>query len=265
MEIPFSIRNSSRGDPAATRGGEGRGGVVKYKLPDRLGQTRSDNRSRAGGRATIPRRHPKFPAYFSPSPPVHGDGKLSAVFQTRSTSPFPSTLALLLFLLVCLATRERANILRRGITRADHLARNARRRWRRKRRRRRCTCIPWDWERTSLSARSFINIYPRLNPSGSSFSVSLFLSMTASSLSRFFFVSVSGSPGKKLVCSSWLCNSWIRRLLRVCSLKSFMARIFGSVTVARYHRYFKLFQMGYFYFWEFVYLWRMKFWLLLID
>lgn len=96
VEIPFSIRNSSRGDPAATRGGEGRGGVVKYKLPDRLGQTRSDNRSRAGGRATIPRRHPKFPAHFSPSPRVHGGGKLSAVFQTRSTSPFPSTLALFL-------------------------------------------------------------------------------------------------------------------------------------------------------------------------
>ena len=106
MEIPFSIRNSSRGDP-------GRGGVVKYKLPDRLGQTRSDNRSREGGGATTPRRHPKFPAHFSPTPRVHGGGKLSAVFQTRSTSPFPSTLAALLLL----ATRERANILPRRASR----------------------------------------------------------------------------------------------------------------------------------------------------
>lgn len=164
MEIPFSIRNSSRGDP-------GRGGVVKYKLPDRLGQTRSDNRSREGGGATTPRRHPKFPAHFSPIPRVHGGGKLSAVFQTRSTSPFPSTLAALLLL----ATRERANILPRRASR--HHARRPTislvTGGRRRRRRKRCTYIPWDWERTSLSARSFINIYPRLNPSGSCFSVSL--------------------------------------------------------------------------------------------
>lgn len=141
---------------------------------------------------------------------MHGGGKLSAVFQTRSTSPFPSTLALLLLLFllflflffVCLATRERANILPRRASRHHArrpLVRGRRRKRRRgwRRRKRRCTCIPWDWERTSLSARSFINIYPRLNPSGSSFSVSLSLSMMASSLSRFFFVSVSGSPQKR--------------------------------------------------------------------
>lgn len=183
-------------------------GVVKYKLPDRLGQTRSDNRSLAReGRepATL-----NFQRIFHPPLRVHGGGKLSAVFQTRSTSPFPSTLALLLLLFllllflffVCLATRERANILPRRASRHHArrpLVRGRRRKRRRgwRRRKRRCTCIPWDWERTSLSARSFINIYPRLNPSGSSFSVSLSLSMMASSLSRFFFVSVSGSPQKR--------------------------------------------------------------------
>lgn len=104
-------------------------GVVKYKLPDRLGQTRSDNRSLAReGRepATL-----NFQRIFHPPLRVHGGGKLSAVFQTRSTSPFPSTLAALLLLFSssfsfsssCVSPRESEPIFcrdaRRGITRAD--------------------------------------------------------------------------------------------------------------------------------------------------